>query len=116
MGFRFAEVSYREGVLWKRWEAEPTAGFWIEGQMNGGSNMAVRIEVPMTNAPLRAVFELEEAVYGYNQPPAGKVGQFFWKLRVRWRQVIHPRSHKFGLPKGPVFLITNEFNFARERN
>lgn len=104
------EVSQQGDGKWKRSEPEPIK------MVSGGIRSRAAVRVPTTNAPLRVVIELELLKLDLRKPPTGKVAQFFWDLRLRWKRWRHPNDTKRWLPRGPLFRIINEFNFTSGTN
>ena len=124
------EISHREGGKWKRREPLPFPAITFpsppritmedlvrpNARINIGKVTVGLVPVETTNAPWRVVFELEQLQMSLKQPPAGKVAQFFWDLRMRWRQFRYPNNPLQWVPRGPLFYMTNEFNFATGAN
>jgi len=74
------------------------------------------VPVEKTNVPWRVIFELEKVDIKSRTPPAGKAGQFFEDLRVRWMRHRYPNNPERWWPRGPLYFITNEFNFVAGTN
>ena len=104
------EVSQQEGGKW-----HPSVPGFIQF-VHDGIRQKAAVAVPTTNAPLRVVIELEQFDMKRIKPPDGKVARFFWNLRGRWKQLRHPNDPKEWQPRGALFRITNEFNFAEAAN
>jgi hypothetical protein len=106
------EISHQEGGKWKR--REPLPGSALKFDHSGTQTKAI-VPVPVTNAPLRVVFEMEQFQMALKTPPTGKVARVSWDLRMRWKRWRHPDRPNLWSPRGPLFYITNEFNLATGR-